>query len=227
MYEQVDSPAGYRESVETPENVVQQDWNPKLISEYYKWLKNKIKDRTKWKPNAERRLWIKFVKAEGRRPPNSILMPEYDERLWMMKLQEAVLQCIGRKLTIINFLVFKYPNLQFALCRSPTGDLTQEEKQRIIEEGHDNFSSQHFEENKSILCAENKGVWKNIEDDIIKFIKNALLAKNKSLLRLDLKLKRLFLILLWSLTIKFLWTSLDSCLWHWEKMNTYFPYRRC
>ena len=56
VYEQVDSPAGYRESVETPENVVQQDWNPKLISEYYKWLKNKIKDRTKWKPNAERRL---------------------------------------------------------------------------------------------------------------------------------------------------------------------------
>ena len=108
-----------------------------------------------------------------------------------MKLQEPVLQCIGRKLTIINFLVFKFPNLQFALCRSTTEDLTREENQRIIEEGHGNFSSQHFEENKSITCAKDKGVWKNIEDDIIKSIKNAPLAKNKSSLRLGLKLKQL------------------------------------
>ena len=93
------------------------------------------------------------------------MIPEYDERLWLTKLQEAVLQCIEHKLTyvrvhlsdptvtpleklkirqIINFLEFEYADLQFALCASPTGDLTQKEKQRIIEESHDNLSSQHF-----------------------------------------------------------------------------------
>ena len=56
VYEQVDSPASSHESFEPPENEVQQDWNLELISEFYKWLKNKTEDRTKWKPNAEGKL---------------------------------------------------------------------------------------------------------------------------------------------------------------------------
>ena len=126
-----------------------------MISEYYKWLKNKSENPKKWKPNAEGKMWIRLVKTQGRRPPNNILMPEYDGRLWLTKLQEAVLQCIERKLTIVrlhlsdptviplkklkirqlvNFLEFKYPNLQFSMCTSPTEDLTQEEKLRITAE---------------------------------------------------------------------------------------------
>ena len=41
VYEQVDSPSSSHESLEPPENEVQQDWNPELISEFYKWLKKK------------------------------------------------------------------------------------------------------------------------------------------------------------------------------------------
>ena len=43
LYEQVDSPAGSHESLEQPENEVQQYWNPESISVYYRWPKTRQK----------------------------------------------------------------------------------------------------------------------------------------------------------------------------------------
>ena len=112
-------------------------WNGEIYKGYIKWNQNKTLTRKVIKPNAEGKLWqLVLEKREGQKDAHCIL-PAYDERKWLTKLDELNQDPMERKLTttrlhfgdptltplekikvknVINFLCFKYPDQSFHTC---------------------------------------------------------------------------------------------------------------
>ena len=119
-------------------------------------------------------------------------MGMYHESKWLIGINSVVIETIEHKLgilrlhfddptitstervklkTLIAFVSYKYPQLKIHTCYRPTTDLSLEERQQIILESHGSIMAQHFGENKSIARAIEMGIWPNMEDDIIKYVK--------------------------------------------------------
>lgn len=112
---------------------------------------------------------------------------------WLQYLQNVVKDFIDRKLTFVrmhiddplitpiereelfdmmNYISTLHPNLKLNACFSDTTELSKEERLRVIKEAHGSPIGQHFGENKSIEKAKRLGIWKGMEEDIIKYVKS-------------------------------------------------------
>ena len=85
---------------------------------------------------------------------------------------------------LISFISFKYPQLKIHTCYNAATELTQEERNQIIRESHGSMMTQHFGENKSIQRARELGIWTNLENDIIEYIKKCHTCQTQKLNRI-------------------------------------------
>ena len=141
---------------------------------------------------------------EGQKDAHCILTV-YDERKWLTKLDELNQDLMGRKLTItrlhfgdptltplekirfknfINFLCFKYPDQSFHTCYTPRTELRNAEKEGIIKESHGSIMAQRYGENKIIERARTLEEWRNMEDEIIYFVKKCSICQLKKTTRI-------------------------------------------
>ena len=54
---------------------------------------------------------------------------------------------------------------------SPQTELTRKEREEILKEAHGSIMNQHFGENRTIYKARQLGEWKNMQDNVIKYVK--------------------------------------------------------
>ena len=78
--------------------------------------------------------------------------------------------CLQRK-EMLNFLCFKYPDQSFHICYTLWTELTNAEKEEIIKKSHGSIMAQRYGENKTIERARTLGGWRNMEEEIIHFVK--------------------------------------------------------
>lgn len=64
-----------------------------------------------------------------------------------------------------------FKGITFMICLTPKGQLGEGEKGEIIRESHGTTESHYFGENKTIWRAREKGIWTNMERDIIEYVK--------------------------------------------------------
>ena len=84
----------------------------------------------------------------------------------------------------INFLCFKYPEQSFHTCYTPRTELTNAEKEEIIKESHGSIMAQHYGETKTIERARTSGEWRNMEEEIIHFVKKCSIRQLKKTTRI-------------------------------------------
>ena len=73
---------------------------------------------------------------------------------------------------MLDFLLQrKFENHEFFFCDRPSKTLSEEEKQRLLQEAHGNIATGHFGENKIIRMLREQTLWENMERDVIEFIK--------------------------------------------------------
>lgn len=121
------------------------------------------------------------------------MVPPYDEKFWIEKIGDLIDFVIHtRKLSrvrlhlsdpsitpvekikfkkIIAFFENLFKDINFMVCLTPKGQLSEGEKGEIIRESHGTMGAQHFGENKTIWRAREKGIWTNMERDIIEYVK--------------------------------------------------------
>ena len=63
-------------------------------------------------------------------------------------------------------------------------ELTLEEREAIIQVSHGNLSTGHFGENKTIIKAKKKGIWKGMEENIIQALKRCKVCQAQKLTRI-------------------------------------------
>ena len=84
----------------------------------------------------------------------------------------------------LNFLSNKNKEQQFHMCYTPRAQLTRLEKEEIIRESHGSIMAQHFGEKKTIERARTQGEWKNMEQEIIHYIKRCPLCQLQKTVRI-------------------------------------------
>ena len=155
----------------------------RLCLDYLEWQKDKTVTREVKKPNAYGKLWKIITKSE---------LGEYQEESWLKLLSLQVRGFLCKKLTIvrlqfpdpmitplekikiqeiIGFLCHQYPALSFHICYTNTRKLTNDEKEQVIREAHGSIMAQHYGEKKTIERARTIGEWRNMEEEIIYFVK--------------------------------------------------------
>lgn len=166
--------------METPNTEIIQNYSVN----YGKWKEQPTETIVKIKPNAIGKLWRKITKTQ---------LSAFDTEKWLQYLQNTIKEFTDRKLTLVRihlddplitpvereelFDMIKYvstlhPTLKFNICFSNTTELTKEDKLKIIKEVHGSPIGQHFGENKSIEKAKRLGIWRGMEEDIIKYVKS-------------------------------------------------------
>lgn len=195
--EKIDEPSTSQEIViaNTKENNNQEDndtteYDKDLYANYKVWTINKTLTQVIKKANAGGKLWKKIQKRPSN-DSNIIILPEFREEIWLSTLANVIQGFSNRGLTIVRlhfidptitplekikldeFLNYLSNNTvnKIHVCYSPQSELTQSEKGEILKEAHGSISGQHFGEAKSIDKARQLGEWRNMENDIIEFVK--------------------------------------------------------
>ncbi|XP_033212210.1 uncharacterized protein LOC117169812 [Belonocnema kinseyi] len=159
------------------------------------------------KPNAGGKLWRTISKERrGSHATSLYKLPQFNETEWLKVLDKINKDVMACKLSIsryhfidpmitslekvkirdyLNFLSHKYEDQQFHTCYIPRAELTQEEKGEIIRESHGSITAQHFGENKTIERARTLGEWKNMEQEIIHFIKRCPVCQLQKTVRIE------------------------------------------
>ena len=81
-----------------PEKPTSTDWEPSIVNKYYQWLRDRKEDFTKYKPNADGKLWSKITKTRDN--PKGLRLPAYDERIWISKLNELCESILSKGLKV-------------------------------------------------------------------------------------------------------------------------------
>ncbi|XP_043474040.1 uncharacterized protein LOC122506110 [Leptopilina heterotoma] len=178
-----------------------------LYKDYYKWFTNRTETREVEKPNANGKLWKAFQKRQTDDPDIRIL-PPFNEKNWLKILNGTAIWTLSKRLSIlrmhfndptitstekiklkilISFISYKYPELKILTCYNPNTELSAVERRQIIEESHGSVMALHFGENKSIQRARELGIWKNMEVEIIDFIKKCHTCQTQKLTRIKRK----------------------------------------
>ena len=133
-------------------------------------MRDRKEDFTKYKPNADGKLWSKIRKTRDN--PKALRLPAYDERIWISKLNKKCKSILSKGFKVVRLHIndpaitpieriklktfFHFSSQIHAqntltVCMNDRGELAIAGKEAIIEESHGSLASQHFGENKSIL----------------------------------------------------------------------------
>lgn len=194
------------------ENSLNKSGNEMILrNEYENWKQTHQNDFITIKPNANGKLWTEIYKENPQIKPQKTFtcLQQYNLDNWIYQLNLNLTEQHNRGLkvlrfhicdplfssleqqeikNIINFLRQRINEPQEALntqvCFSMTRDLTTAEKEAIIQEAHGNLSTGHFGENKTIMKAREKGIWKGMEEDIIQAVKKCRTCQEQKLTRI-------------------------------------------
>ena len=86
--------------------------------------------------------------------------------------------------TLIHFLGNERPEQQHLFCEIAIGEITNEEKEEIIRECHGITAAQHFGENKSTQHARELATWRNMEQDVIDYVKKCVICQRQEITRI-------------------------------------------
>lgn len=165
----------------------------KIYDEFCEWMANPTENRSVYSSNANSKLWVQVIKNPARQKQNCIMIPPYDEKVWIEILDKHIDHIIVNKklgrvrlhlsdpcITVlekvkfkrlISFFEAKYEHVTFIICVTPNSLLTDQEIGDIIRESHGQTATQHFGEFKTIQRARELGSWPNMEKEISEYVK--------------------------------------------------------
>ncbi|CAK9796239.1 hypothetical protein ANTPLA_LOCUS706 [Anthophora plagiata] len=72
---------------------------------------------------------------------------------------------------ILSYLGYRYSDQLELIFSENQMELSREERLKLIEECHNSNAAQHFGETKTLKRVQEKAIWRNMEKDVVEFVK--------------------------------------------------------
>ncbi|CAK9816796.1 Retrovirus-related Pol polyprotein from transposon 412 [Anthophora quadrimaculata] len=170
-----------------------------LFTEYENWKQNP--DPTyilPTRPNPIGKVW---------KPLHKEMLGSYDPLKWLVKLDKILQTSLEQRHTvlkvyltepfrlvellelrqILSYLGYRYSDQLELIFSENQMELSREEQLRLIEECHNSNAAQHFGETKTLKRVQEKAIWRNMENDIVEFVKGCESCQREKLIRIRSK----------------------------------------